>query len=140
MTTPANLPHRLDRTLLIHARRETVFRFFTGSTRWASWWGEGSSIDPRPGGRYRIGNTLPDGTVVWISGELVVVDRPRTLAFTWGVEPAAATERVTVRFEPLADGTEIILTHERITTEPARESHALGWRGCLDGLTRYAAR
>jgi uncharacterized protein YndB with AHSA1/START domain len=50
MTTPANLPHRLDRTLLIRARRETVFRFFTDSARWASWWGEGSSIDPRPGG------------------------------------------------------------------------------------------
>ena len=32
-TTSANLPHRLDRTLVIQARRETVFRFFTDAAR-----------------------------------------------------------------------------------------------------------
>ena len=25
-------------------------RYFTDNTRWAAWWGPGSTIDPRPGG------------------------------------------------------------------------------------------
>ena len=50
----APLPHSLDRTIVIRARRETVFRYFTDSLRWAKWWGAGSMIDPefttgRPG-------------------------------------------------------------------------------------------
>ena len=49
MTAP--LPYRLDRTIVIRASRETVFAFFTDSDRWASWWGAGSRIEGRPGGR-----------------------------------------------------------------------------------------
>jgi uncharacterized protein YndB with AHSA1/START domain len=48
------LEHSLERTLTILARRETVFRFFTDSERWARWWGAGSTVDPRPGGPIRI--------------------------------------------------------------------------------------
>lgn len=49
-----HLPYRLDRTITIQAPRETVFRYFTESARWAAWWGAGSTIDPRPGGRMYI--------------------------------------------------------------------------------------
>lgn len=49
------LTHSLDRTVLIGATRETVFRFFTDNARWAAWWGAGSTIDPKPGGAVRIG-------------------------------------------------------------------------------------
>ena len=45
------LDHVLDRTVTIAARRETVFRYFTDSERFAAWWGPGSRIDPRPGGK-----------------------------------------------------------------------------------------
>ena len=38
----------LDRTVTIAARRETVFRYFTDSERFAAWWGEGSRIEPGP--------------------------------------------------------------------------------------------
>src|SRR5581483_8295523 len=60
MTLP--LPHALDRSVLVFATRETVFRFFSDPARWAAWWGAGSSIDPRPGGAVRI--RYPDGTEV----------------------------------------------------------------------------
>ena len=49
-----NLPHKLDRTILIHASRDIVFRFFTDNERWSAWWGTGSTIEPRPGGRVVI--------------------------------------------------------------------------------------
>ena len=41
--TALALAHRLDRTLVIQARRETVFQFFTDTPQWAAWWGAGST-------------------------------------------------------------------------------------------------
>ena len=66
------LPHVLDRTILIRATADTVFGYFTDSARWASWWGAGSSIDPRPGGPLVI--RYPDGTEVL--GEVLDMSKP----------------------------------------------------------------
>jgi len=127
MTTPANLPHRLDRTLLIHARRETVFRFFTDSARWASWWGEGSSIDPRPGGAVVI--RYPGA--VEARGEIIEITAPERLTFTYGyatgspISPGASL--VTVRLEAVGAGTRIHLTHA-FTDAAVRDEHVQGWR------------
>src|SRR4029453_6338110 len=46
--------HRLDRNVIIQATPAIVFSFLTETPRWASWWGTGSEIDPRPGGRMKI--------------------------------------------------------------------------------------
>ena len=48
------MPHRLERSVVIHAARDVVFNYFTDSTRWARWWGKGSTIDPRSGGAVLI--------------------------------------------------------------------------------------
>ena len=48
-------------------------------------------------------------------------------------------ERVTVRFEPADDGTRVIVLHERIADAITRNSHEVGWQGCLDRLQRYLA-
>jgi len=127
---PANLPHRLDRTLLIQARRETVFRFFTDSARWASWWGAGSAIDARPGGRVVI--RFP-GAVEAV-GEIVEIAAPERLTFTYGyatgtpIAPGASL--VTIRLEPAgASGldTRLHLMHE-FSDAAARDEHVQGWR------------
>ena len=48
MTLPhRNLLHSLERTVVIQADQQTVFSFFTDNDRWASWWGAGSTIDPK---------------------------------------------------------------------------------------------
>ena len=57
------LPHRLDRTVVIQAKPETVFSFFTDSDRWASWWGVGSTIEPRAGGQMYI--RYPGNVEAW---------------------------------------------------------------------------
>ena len=54
MSTTLAMPHRLDRSILINAPRETVFGYFTDSERWARWWGQGSTIDARAGGAVSI--------------------------------------------------------------------------------------
>ena len=69
MTT---LTHQLDRTIVIGAPPATVFRYFTDSPRWAAWWGAGSTIDARPGGRVLI--RYPGG--VEAAGEVVEVNPP----------------------------------------------------------------
>jgi uncharacterized protein YndB with AHSA1/START domain len=76
--------------------------------------------------------------VLWIIGELEVVDPPRRLVYSWSIASKEATpperSRVTVRFEARDGGTEVIVVHERIDTEATRAEHEKGWIGCLDGL------
>ena len=54
MIHAGELPHLVEQSLEIGAERETVFRFFTDSSRWASWWGTGSTIEPHAGGKVAI--------------------------------------------------------------------------------------
>jgi len=128
----------------IHATPGCLFAAWTEPAQLKEWWGpEGvACIDPevdlRVGGRYRIGNRLPDGKVLWIAGEFEVVDPPYQLTYTWQLEGAPrASERVTVRFEPRGSATEVVVTHERIPNKAIREQHEYGWHGCLEGLAEY---
>src|SRR5687767_13407466 len=111
MTHPATLLHHLDRTLVIRARRDTVFRFFTDPMRWAAWWGDGSTIDPRPEGRVRI--RYPDGTEA--IGEVLEVTPPERLVFTYGYATGtpvpAGGSLVTIVLDQHRDGTRLRLTH-----------------------------
>ncbi len=121
------LTHTLDRTVLIRAPRDMVFRYFTDSTRWAAWWGAGSSIDAQPGGLMRI--RYPDGTEA--VGEVEEVVRPERIVFTYGyasgktIPPGGS--RVTVRLDPHPDGTRVALTHD-FSEAAARDHHVQGWR------------
>ena len=76
------LPHVLERTVLIQADPRTVFGFFTGSVRWAKWWGAGSTIDPRVGGRVAI--RYPNGASA--SGEVLDIAAPERLVFSFGYD------------------------------------------------------
>src|SRR5258708_6795042 len=77
MTT---LTHQLDRTIVIEAPQAVVFKYFTDPVRWAAWWGAGSTIDARPGGRLLV--RYPDGTEA--AGEVVTVAPPSEIVFTYG--------------------------------------------------------
>src|ERR1700733_5357881 len=48
------LNYEVERMVEIQAPRETVFRYFTDSARWAKWWGAGSTIEPSAGGKVYI--------------------------------------------------------------------------------------
>lgn len=121
------LTHSLDRTIVIQAAPETVFQFFTDSAHWASWWGAGSTIDARPGGKMLIRHP----NAVEVSGEVLEVDAPRLILFTYGyangkpIPPGAS--RVTIRLAPHERGTELSLRHE-FAEAAARDQHIQGWR------------
>jgi uncharacterized protein YndB with AHSA1/START domain len=121
------LDSRLDRIVVIEARPDTVFSFFTDGDRWASWWGKGSTIDARPGGRVFIRH--PNG--VEMAGTVLEIATPTRLVFTYGyVKGAPIPEggsRVTIQLEAVGDGTRLQLTHEFADAIP-RDHHVQGWR------------
>jgi uncharacterized protein YndB with AHSA1/START domain len=121
------LDHALERSVTIVARRETVFRYFTDTGRFAAWWGEGSSIEPRPGGAVRI--RFPNGIVA--GGQVLEIEPVERIVFTYGFESgqpiAIGASRVSVRLEETPRGTLVRLRHE-LPTAAARDEHVQGWR------------
>jgi uncharacterized protein YndB with AHSA1/START domain len=121
------LAHQLDRTLVIEAPPAAVFKYFTDPVRWAAWWGAGSTIDARPGGRLLV--RYPDGTEA--TGEVVEVTPPSQIVFTYGyvkgVPIAPGDSRVTITLEPAARGTRLHLVHA-FADAAVRDHHVQGWR------------
>lgn len=121
------LPHHLDRTIVIEAPRDIVFRFFTDEKRWASWWGAGSTIDSKPGGKLLI--RYPEGTEV--SGEVLEIKQPERIVFTYGyvsgqmIPPGGSL--VTIRLEPDPRGTRLEFRHD-FAEAAIRDQHVQGWR------------
>ena len=129
----------LDRTVTIVARRETVFRYFTDSGRFAAWWGQGSTIEPRPGGVVHIRH--PNAIVA--GGEVVEIAPPERIVFSYGFEsgqpiPVAAS-RVTITLEETTSGTLVKLRHELPNAE-VRDEHVQGWRYQLAVFANVVAK
>lgn len=136
----------LETRRFVPASPERVFAAWTDPAELEKWWGPANvrcisaEIDLRVGGRYRIGNELPDRTIVWIDGVFERIERPTLLVYTWRTAAdSPSTEVVTVRMHSQDSGTEVIVTHERIETPALRDQHVHGWEGCLDGLAGYLA-
>jgi uncharacterized protein YndB with AHSA1/START domain len=131
-------PFSLEREILIHAGRETVFRFFTDSERFARWWGPGSRIEPRVAGAVKI--CYPGGVIA--SGEVAEIEPPRRIAFSYGYEsgePIGPGESlVTIELEDAAGGTRLRLTHA-CPSEAVRDAHDPGWRYQLAVFAKVAA-
>ena len=121
------LPHRLDRTVVIQASREIVFRYFTDNSRWAAWWGPGSTIEPCPGGKMYIRH--PNG--VETLGEVLEVRSPERIVFTYGFATGKpippGSSRVTIQLDDDPAGTRVRLSHE-FAEAPVRDEHVQGWR------------
>ena len=122
------LDFTLKRSVLIRARRATVFRYFTDSERFASWWGAGSLIDPRPGGEVVI--CYPGGVVA--RGNVLAIDDGESIVFTYGYEDpkkpiAPGGSRVTITLHDDPRGTRLELRHE-VQDAKTRDDHDPGWR------------
>jgi uncharacterized protein YndB with AHSA1/START domain len=83
------------------------------------------------GGRWEVGASItftfpPEALDLTLTGEVLEVDEPNVLAFTWGED--------TLRFELSAegDGTRLVLIDELPPDSAAR--NAAGWERCLDRL------
>jgi uncharacterized protein YndB with AHSA1/START domain len=139
-------PTELNLRRVIRAPREAVFAAWTEPELLKRWWGPGpitcpeAHVDLREGGAYRLANREPDGKIVWISGTFERVRAPEELVYTWRVgEADDEPTLVRVKFLPHAEGTELLLTHERFAVEAVRDMHLQGWGGCIDKLETMLA-
>ena len=129
----------VEREVLIAARPETVFEFFTDPEKQVLWMGRRAELDPRPGGIYRV--EISDQIVG--SGEFLEVHAPSRVVFSFGWEGQEAgqgehgvppgSSRVEVTLAPEGEGTLVRLRHLDLP-EQAREMHGQGWQLYLDRL------
>jgi uncharacterized protein YndB with AHSA1/START domain len=121
-------PHLLERTVDIGAPVDAVFAYFTDSALWAAWWGPGSEIDAGVGGRMRIRHN----NGVEVTGEVLAVDPPRRIVFTYGYatgdqQPRPGGSQVTIALEPRGTSTRLTLTHA-FADVAHRGAFVQGWR------------
>jgi len=129
----------------IKARPAIVFDALTTPEGIACWWGPDAGpvlladTDLRVGGRYRVRFRMLDGSEHESSGEYLEIERPKRLAMSWrwvgGEDPGES--RLEIDLRPVAEGTELTLTHSRLDSEETRRSHEHGWNGSLDKLQRH---
>ncbi|MGB9378535.1 MAG: SRPBCC domain-containing protein [Mycobacteriales bacterium] len=121
-------------SVLIEAQPETVFPYFTDPARYAQWMGERASLDPKPGGEYRI--SLGGGLEA--VGEFVEVSPPHRVVFTFGWtgghDLAPGSSRVVVTLAEEGVGTRVVVRHHDLPSAEQCEQHAQGWRMYLDRL------
>jgi uncharacterized protein YndB with AHSA1/START domain len=120
-------PGPLEVSVHIAAPPETVFTFFTDPVRYAQWMGSHATLQPVPGGTYRV--DMRDG--VQAAGEFVEVDPPHRLVFTWGWTHdravAPGSTRVVVTLVEEDGGTRVVLHHYDLPDDGQREHHGKGW-------------
>lgn len=128
------------REIKIAARPETVFAFFTDPEKVVRWKGMSATLDPRPGGIYRV--KVTGGDIA--RGEYVEIVPHRRIVFTWGwededspVPPGSSTVEITLERD--GDGTLVRLVHRGLPTETSREQHTVGWEHYLGRLAVAAA-
>jgi uncharacterized protein YndB with AHSA1/START domain len=138
----------------IAAPPERVFRALTDAGQQMQWWNNDActislfEMDARVGGKWRFKSADPTGKLevngvrdFEAHGEIVELDPPRLLAYTWIANWHDKPERSSlVRWEltSAANGTRVKVTHSGLTEQPvARKDYSGGWVGVLDLLQKY---
>ena len=97
------------------------------------------TLEAEVGGRLHLVMRINERDYVHV-GEFLEVERPRRLVFTWiTMYTHYRKSVVTVEIEPLAERTELTITHVLLPNEELAEAHRKGWEELVDNLeTRLA--
>jgi uncharacterized protein YndB with AHSA1/START domain len=135
----------------LSAAPERVFAAFASAEVVAHWLTPSPDVkltvlefDFREGGRYRFAYDTPEGQRMLVGGIYQSIEAPKRLIFTWLIEPpdihAGIESQVTVAIAARANGSDLLILHERFGREDANARHAEGWRGALDQLQRQLTK
>lgn len=89
--------------------------------------------DARVGGRFFVG-MVSDGKDLPHEGSYKEITPHSRLVFTWEAPWSAPGTYVEILFNEVKDGTEVVLTQVKFTTEESRDNHLGGWTGILGKL------
>jgi hypothetical protein len=96
-------------------------------------------LDARVGGRIRVDMIL-GGKRYEHRGEVLELERPRELAFTWRAEWLPGGSVVTVELVPVDGGTDVVLRHTGLPDDKAAADHTEGWTSILTQMDRHLDR
>lgn len=147
--------------IFIAAPPARVFQAISDPNQLPKWWRqEGvyevtkSTMDLRPGGKWRSEGVGADGTTFWVEGEYLEVDPPRRLVHTWvssykGVDTVVYWD---LEPEPInalhpsgpkksGTGTRVRLRQEGFAGNlESAKGHGEGWKRVLGWLQAFAER
>lgn len=135
----------------IAARPSIVFDALTTPDGIRCWWGPDdgpvllAETDVRVGGSFRVRFRMLDGMEHESSGAFIEVVPPTRIVMSWrwtdggDAAEAGGESRIEIDLRPIATGTELTFTHERLQTAASRDSHEWGWNGALAKLERHLA-
>ena len=127
----------------------TVFDFVTRPEHLEKWWGpDGMTLpdyvlDLRTPGKWHSVIMNADGKRFKMSGEVISVDPPHSVEFTWGWhdESDSRGHESTVKFTVTPDGkggTEFVVHHTGLADDESAANHEMGWTSTLRKLERLA--
>ena len=142
--------HAVEVSVHVAAAPENVFPYFTDPARYVQWMGGEATLEPEPGGTYRV--RMLDGFRA--AGTFLKIDPPHQLAFTWGFADADAAQRskheqteatssnpmpagstrVTVTLDAADGGTRLTLRHDDLPNSELRDGHRVAWETYLPRL------
>jgi uncharacterized protein YndB with AHSA1/START domain len=134
--------------IFIAAPRERVFEALTDPKQAIQWWGQNDRyhltefyIDPRVGGKWSTsGGSMKMGDIS-VHGELLELDPPRRLAYTWIASWMPKTTTVVWELENQNGGTLVKLTHTGFAGDAEQaNNHTIGWNLVLGWLQGYVVR
>jgi uncharacterized protein YndB with AHSA1/START domain len=142
-------------TMHITAPPQDVFPYFTDQARYVQWMGSEATLEPEPGGLYRV--HMSDGFEA--VGTFLQVEPPHLAIFSWGfaddeaarhvkheqadtysgsMMPAGST-RVTVTLQDADGGTRLTLRHDNLPSLELRDGHRIAWETYLARLATRAS-
>jgi uncharacterized protein YndB with AHSA1/START domain/uncharacterized protein YciI len=133
----------------IAAPPERVFAALTSPEEVPRWWGSDDSyrttewkMELRAGAPWKGSGVGRDGTPFSVEGEIVEVDAPRKLVWTWRAAwDGGQTTTITYRLEPIEGGTRVVMRHEGfgVRADSCR-NHGEGWERVLGWMTQHLAK
>ena len=113
----------VDKTIRIEAPREHVFKLLTDPKE-VKRWEPMVEFEPRIGGKFRFEPGEHRGF-----GEIIELDPPNVVAYTWDWRNDPLGTRTIVKYELKADGNATILrlTHTGFGDAERAKNHGIGW-------------
>lgn len=132
----------------IAAPPERVFQALIDPKQVVQWWGQKDlyacktfELDLRPGGKWRCAGTGGNQGSFEIVGEILEVDPPRLLVYSW-VASWTGTVKTTVRWElePRDKGTLVRIRHSGLAAHPEVAESYRGWPSILGWIQGFLER